>query len=827
MQLKPITANGRVRKIVDILAVVLFAVAFPAAYAISPADLAVQLSAQVQSPSQITLTWPAQPGTTEYRVSRKKFTDTAWGPEASLVATATSYVDTSAVLGAAYEYRVIRQFLDGTTTFPIYQGRGYIATGIEVPISESRGKVILVIDNTHTSALAAELARLEQDLVGDGWRVLRHDVARNETVPNVKALIQSDYNADPENVKAVFLIGHVPVPYSGDLAPDGHTATFPPNHQGAWPADAYYGEMNGIWTDSSVNNTSAARQENRNVPGDGKFDQSRLPDDVDLEVGRVDLANMPAFGLSETELLRRYLDKNHNFRHGSITVEPRALIDDNFGLLGTDAPAASCWRNFASFFGPSNVSSLDYLTTLSAQSLLWACGTGGGSYTSANGVGTTADFAALDPKAVFSVFYGSFFGDWDTENNFLRAPLATATAGLASMWVGRPHWYLHHMGIGETLGYATRLAQNNESLYLHCPVQGIAGCPSDIAYARQVHIALMGDPTLRLHPIKPPRDLSLTSTATGVQLVWEDDSPRSYYVYRAPGSQGPFVRLNNIAIQATTYTDPAGTAGGTYMVRAVKLQTSASGSYYNLSQGVFKLNNTDLAAMSVSTPPATIAQGWSFPVTDTIVNQGAVPVAGSNTRYFFRYAFWDPEQPLIGARSVPSLGPAASSAGTATVTVPSGMPVGVYRLWACADGANVIEETNEFNNCAGSPSPIQVTTPPNLIATSISNPPPTIMRNASFTVTDAYTNNGGATAPSSTTRYFLRYAFWDPEQPLTGARILPSLAPAVSSTGSVTVTVPANTPLGNYRLWVCANSPYANNFNGGGCRSSATVMQVK
>ena len=52
----------------------------------------------------------------------------------------------------------------------------------------------------------------------------------------MKDLIKAQYNADPANTKAVFLFGHVPVPYSGDIVPDGHYA----DHQGAWPCDGYY-----------------------------------------------------------------------------------------------------------------------------------------------------------------------------------------------------------------------------------------------------------------------------------------------------------------------------------------------------------------------------------------------------------------------------------------------------------------------------------------------------------------------------------------------------------------------------------------------------------
>lgn len=59
-----------------------------------------------------------------------------------------------------------------------------------------------------------------------------------------------------------------------------------------------------------------------NVPGDGKFDQTFIPSTIELEVGRVDLSDLPAFlPKTERDLLRQYLDKNHNFRHKSSPLQ--------------------------------------------------------------------------------------------------------------------------------------------------------------------------------------------------------------------------------------------------------------------------------------------------------------------------------------------------------------------------------------------------------------------------------------------------------------------------------------------------------------------------
>ena len=542
------------------------------ALAASVSDYAVRVSATVQTnPAQISLSWPADAGSTGYLVYRKSRDAKVWGTGLALPSSASNYVDLNVVAGSSYEYRISKSATN-------YSGEGYVYAGIAVPLVESRGKVVLLVDNTLSTSLASELARLQQDLAGDGWTVLRHDVARDGSVTNIKALILADYNSDAGNVNTLFLFGHVPVPYSGDIVPDGHV----PGHQGAWPADVYYADMVGDstdWTDSLVQDVGASDSRNWNVSGDGKWDPGTLPYSLDLQVGRVDLANLPAFSKSEGELLRQYLNKDHSFRQKVITAERRGLIDDNFGTFNGEAFAVNGWRNFAPFFGATNTFvTTDWFGALSTNSYLWGYGCGSGTYTSASGVGSTTDFATKDPQVVFTMFFGSYFGDWDSQNNFLRAPLATPTYTLACAWAGRPHWPFHHMALGETIGFSTRWAQNNSTTY--DANQGM----------RYVHIALMGDPTLRMHIVAPPSALvTVTNASGGVDLSWNvsPDTVLGYHVYRAPTAAGPFTRLTTNLITGTSFTDPAVTTN-VYMVRAVKLEVSASGSYYNASQGIFQ-----------------------------------------------------------------------------------------------------------------------------------------------------------------------------------------------------------------------------------------------
>ncbi|HYE29828.1 MAG TPA: fibronectin type III domain-containing protein [Methylomirabilota bacterium] len=557
-----------------------------------PKYYAVEVSATVQaSPAAITLTWVADPNASSYSIYRKAVNSTSWSLLTTVAGSATTWTDYNVAVGQAYEYR-----LDKPTSVG-YKGNGYIYAGINAPIIESRGKVLLLVDNTFTTSLAPELARLQQDLVGDGWTVVRKDFSRNDSVTTIKSFIVSSYNADPNNTRSVFILGHLAVPYSGNYAPDGHE----PDHVGAWPADVFYGDVNGTWTDSSVNVTGGHRAATHNVPGDGKYDQSSIPSDVELQVGRVDLYNMTCFAnktpsRNETDLMRQYLNKDHSFRHAKFNLERRGLVCDNFGESWGEAFASSGWRAFAPFFGAGTTTKVgwgSFFPSLSAGGYLWAYGTGGGSYYTCNGVGGSDDFAINDPKAVFTMFLGSYFGDWDNESNFLRAHLGTTSYGLTAVWAGRPHWFFHHMALGETIGYSTKLSQNNSGLY-----------PVAVNWAsRNVHAALMGDPTLRLHPVAPVTGVSAALSGSTAIITWgvsPDSDIVGYHVYKSTTAQGPFTRLTSSPVASTSFNDAASASGVTYMVRAVKLERGGSGTYYNPSQGIF----ATVGASSANAPAA-------------------------------------------------------------------------------------------------------------------------------------------------------------------------------------------------------------------------------
>jgi hypothetical protein len=303
---------------------------------------------------------------------------------------------------------------------------------------------------------------------------------------------------------------------------------------------------------------------------------------------------------SEPELLRNYLNKDHNFRKKILTVPGRGIVGDYFGVRDGEAFAASGWRNFAPFFGGENITTLEnegtWIQTLRTNAYLWAYGCGSGSYTSIGGMGNvgqyddgvTTELVTSNIKAVFTMLYGSWLGDWDSEDNIQRAVLATHDYGLTCVWSGRPHWFMQHMALGEPIGFSTLLTQNDGFTGLYKNQRN--NC------AGWTHIALMGDPTLRMQAVAPPCNVIARRDNGGVSLAWNsssEDSVEGYNVYRAANPSGPFSRINQAPVTGNSLIDPNAAAGNyTYMVRTVKLEKSASGTYLNLSEGEFAAPNT-------------------------------------------------------------------------------------------------------------------------------------------------------------------------------------------------------------------------------------------
>ena len=158
------------------LLILLFILVGAFASAQTARDTTVEVAASVQlSPPQIALNWlPTTFPVTLQKVYRKPKGAGAWTDIATLSNSATSFLDTAVEVAVSYEYFVVRLF---SSTDP-GSASGYVNAGIRLPLQTSRGRVLLLVDNSVAAGLSVELLAFVRDLLGDGWSVVRQDVPR-------------------------------------------------------------------------------------------------------------------------------------------------------------------------------------------------------------------------------------------------------------------------------------------------------------------------------------------------------------------------------------------------------------------------------------------------------------------------------------------------------------------------------------------------------------------------------------------------------------------------------------------------------------------------
>jgi len=156
---------------------------------------------------------------------------------------------------------------------------------------------------------------------------------------------------------------------------------------------------------------------------------------------------------------------------------------------------------------------------------------------------------------------------------------------------------------------------------------------------------LMGDPTLRFFMFPPPTALSVVASGGQPVLSWTASAPMinpaeppvsGYHVYRAPltagAVTGPYTRLTSSPIAGTTYTDTDPTVGPatgqwSYMVRAVRLETTGGGTFYNASLGTIQsIDQTNGPAPLAISSPATLPDcTWNTAYPTVLTATGGTP----------------------------------------------------------------------------------------------------------------------------------------------------------------------------------------------------------
>jgi len=546
-----------------------------------PPHLAIPVQVSVsKSPPSIRLDWK-MPVSRPFPiwVMRKMANDTTWAMLAELAPTDTTFTDLDVKIGDAWEYLVRSPDLP----LPHYWWRwvnGQVYAGIETPpVTAPRGRFLLLLDASLSAPLAAELAEFQQNIAGDGWQVVRVEVdTATATVPSVKALVRQFYEQDTTTSRTVLLFGNLPVPYSGFISPDGHNE----DHRGAWPTDFYYADMDETpWTDTTDYMPQFAGPRNQNHFGDGKFDPDEKPSLPELDISRVDFSNLHNWDVPQIELYRRYLQKNLAFRTGEYRPPNRTIVDDEFRWYGQVGFAVNGYRNGHSLTGANNVMDGEWFRDSERDSFLFGYACGGGYWTGAIDVGSSEQYITDTVNVVFSLHFGSYFGDWDYERNpFMPAALASKGSILTTAWGGYPNWHLHHMALGMPMTYSMNWLHRNAALVRDNQVYSLG------PYYLSIHIGMLGDHTLRLHYPKPPRNPVATATCENVKIHWaaSPEASHGYLIYRSATSDGVFELL--AAASDTVFTDNNPLAGANfYQIKTLHLQHSPTGTYFNQSIG--------------------------------------------------------------------------------------------------------------------------------------------------------------------------------------------------------------------------------------------------
>ncbi|GDX95044.1 hypothetical protein LBMAG47_07080 [Planctomycetia bacterium] len=569
-----------------------------------------------QAAPRIRISWPRAEGSGGFWIYRKAPEEGSWGAvRATLPADATQFDDADVEPGIAYEYMI--ETAEPLGRIKNRRASGVLAAGIALPVADDRGTALLVVDRTMAEPLAGELARLAEDLCGDGWTVLRRDVERQATVcapataaevAAVKAVIGDAWRQEQDRLRAVLLIGRVPLPYSGWLIPDGHD--YEPRE-----ADSYYALPEATWSDERAYPDKGKKGVRRNVAGDGTFDPSWFdPAAVRLAVGRIDMSALPIFDLPEPELLRRYLNKHHAYRQRITAFAP--ACDTGSGLVGSRTGFY-----LESLFDSGMVNPVHgQLSGDLDAPRLWSYAEGL-AYIN-NDLGRL--FSSRDPQYVFMGCWGSGINyDIEAGRQGMGRPCLAGKGGCLTWICGQPNRYFHWMALGETIGDCERLAMTNGGLY---PSRANGNRPN------AVFRALLGDPTLRLHVLAPPTG----PRREGATLAWEPSADAAadgflgYHVLRGPSSGGPFTRLTEEPVKGTSWTDPDPPATCTYQVRAVRLHTSPGGTYHNTSQGAFIPRGP--TAIVASVRHVTIPEAGTASLRVRLSSPPAEPVAVTATR---------------------------------------------------------------------------------------------------------------------------------------------------------------------------------------------------
>jgi len=380
----------------------------------------------------------------------------------------------------------------------------------------TKRSVAIFVDADSYSSLKEEIERLRADISRDLKAHVFVFSDNWESISRIKDILVEKYNQD--GLIGSVLIGEIP------------TAYFEYQNAGSTPSDWYFQDMSDKFVDSD---------------GDGKFEKEYYRNETDVTMRDVWTGRIkpPVGGSEGIELLRKYLDRNHDYRIGRLSYDRKMLyfgsvainqtgtceedynnlvdqIREYTGLYDSDEQVERIYDS------DMEVQKQQYLSSLSGSHDFVFVNIHGSATTQWLGGSTNIyhhEIIDAKPEALFTYLASCSNGDF-TKANYLAGwqlfggnGLAVLANSIVTMLVGAssPEFLKDYipLGVGANFGSI---------------------CMNDRSY---LVTNLMGDPTLTLRP-KPTGDLPelvLSRTEIAFGDVQRGAKPADYLLFENKG----------------------------------------------------------------------------------------------------------------------------------------------------------------------------------------------------------------------------------------------------------------------------------------------------
>ena len=265
------------------------------------------------------------------------------------------------------------------------------------------------------------------------------------------------------------------------------------------------------------------------------------------------------------------------------------------------------------------------------------------------------------------------------------------------------------------------------------------------------------------------------------------------------------------------------TAGTYYYGVCVDAVPNESETTNNCSSAVsvVVIRPRDLTVSSVSASPDSMLVGASFTLSATVWNDGDEDAPSDTLRYYLSAdTIISSSDTEVGTDDVEGLDGGASLVESVNLTAPA--TAGTYYYGACVDAPY---EDDRTNNCSSAVQ-IDVTLgSPDLRVDSITTPQEydVVASGASFTLAATVSNNGTASSPATTLRYYLSAdTTISSSDTLVGTHAMAALAIGASSSESGTVT--AASTVGVYYYGVCVDVVSGESDTKNNCSSAVRLL---